>query len=383
LSKGPKTLETTNTTAIDPTLKARQDAIYNQAQGIAQQPYQPFTGERFEGFNPDQQNSFDAARQAAGAGGELFGAGAGAIQNVLGGLGAFSGPEVQAQMQRLQIDPSKLPSVGVGGARDIAAQTGFAGQSYQNPYEQQVVDQSLGDIERARAEAAARTRAQAAQAGAFGGSRSGVAESLTNRDFGNAAASTAANLRSRGFETALGAGQADQNRTLQADQANQGKDVAISGQGVQAGAANQSAALQALLGNQQFGLQAGDLGLRAAGLGLQGGQALAGLGSQQQQMGAFGADLLSRIGAQQQGLGQAGKDFDYQQFAEGRAYPQQQIDWLQQLLGQQQYGSTQRGVAPNTNRGSILGTIGGVVGAVGGPIASAAGKYVGDKITGQ
>jgi hypothetical protein len=94
-------------------------------------------------------------------------------------------------------------------------------------------------------------------------------------------------------------------------------------------------------------------------LGLQGGGALAGLGQQQQAMGAFGADLLSRIGAQQQGLDQAGKDFDYQQFAEGRAYPQQQIDWLQQLLGQQKYGDTRTTVEPNRNRGSVLGTIGG------------------------
>ena len=72
--KGPKTLDSkqqqsyTQRTTIDPTLRQRQDHIWDTARGITDLAYQPYTGQRFEGFTPDQLASFDAARGAAGAG---------------------------------------------------------------------------------------------------------------------------------------------------------------------------------------------------------------------------------------------------------------------------------------------------------------------------
>ena len=77
------------------------------------------------------------------------------------------------------------------GAEDIAA--------FQNPYEQQVVQQSLQDIEQSRQMAALRDAQQATAAKAFGGSRAGVQGALTNEAALREAARTASGLRSAGF----------------------------------------------------------------------------------------------------------------------------------------------------------------------------------------
>ena len=49
------------------------------------------------------------------------------------------------------------------------------------------IDRSLGDLERSRQGAINAGQADATAAGAFGGSRHGVADSLTNREFADSA----------------------------------------------------------------------------------------------------------------------------------------------------------------------------------------------------
>ena len=73
---------------------------------------------------------------------------------------------------------------------------------YYNPYESQVVDNTLESIERSRLMAQNQLGAQATQAGAFGGSRQGIAEAETNRAYAREAAKTAAQLRQQGFAQA-------------------------------------------------------------------------------------------------------------------------------------------------------------------------------------
>jgi len=77
------------------------------------------------------------------------------------------------------------------GAEDIAA--------FQNPYENQVVQQSLQDIERSRQMQSLQDANRATAAKAFGGSRYGVQSALTNEAALQEAARTAGQLRSAGF----------------------------------------------------------------------------------------------------------------------------------------------------------------------------------------
>lgn len=116
-----------------------------------------------------------------------------------GGLGAqqYAGfdPMYQAAEQKAY-ELSMKPF----GAEDIAA--------FQNPYEEQVVQQSLQDIEQSRQMAALRDAQQATAAKAFGGSRAGVQGALTNEAALREAARTAGQLRSAGYGQAAQLAQA-------------------------------------------------------------------------------------------------------------------------------------------------------------------------------
>lgn len=96
---------------------------------------------------------------------------------------------------------------------------------YQNPFEQQVVDAALGDVERQRQMQINNVGSQATAAGAFGGSRQGVAEAETNRAALDKSAQLAAQLRSQGFTQAADlAGRDIQNRQ-NVDLANQSANL--------------------------------------------------------------------------------------------------------------------------------------------------------------
>lgn len=116
-----------------------------------------------------------------------------------GGLGpqqfaAFT-PEYQ-QAEQKAYDISMKPF----GAEDI--------QAFMNPYESDVVQQSLQDIEQSRQMAALRDAQQATAAKAFGGSRAGVQGALTNEAALREAARTASGLRSAGYGQAAQLAQA-------------------------------------------------------------------------------------------------------------------------------------------------------------------------------
>jgi hypothetical protein len=102
-------------------------------------------------------------------------------------------------------------------------------QQYTNPYENQVVNQSLADIERARLMQQNVGGAQAGAANAFGGSRHGIAEAETNRAYADQSARTASGLRMSGYQNA-------QDMARQAQMQNQQAGLQGSQQRLQAGA---------------------------------------------------------------------------------------------------------------------------------------------------
>ena len=124
---------------------------------------------------------------------------------------------------------------------------------YTNPYETQVVNQSLQDLERARQMQANQLGAQATGAGAFGGSRQAIMESELGRNFLDQSARTASGLRQAGFQNAqqlagqdIGYGlQGSQNRLNAASTLGQlsnlgfGAGMALNEQAMQQGALTQ------------------------------------------------------------------------------------------------------------------------------------------------
>lgn len=202
----------------------------------------------------------------------------------------------------------------------VTAQTAVGGiQQYFNPYEQQVIDLSMADLERQRQMQMAQMGAQASAAGAFGGSRQGVAQALTNEAFAQQGGQLAAQLRAQGFQTALGASQQDVANQMQAALANQAARAAQE-------QFAQGTRLQAQQANQAAGLQGAGLRLNAAGTlgnlsqtGFNMGQAIT-----QQQM---------QQGAMQQAINQALIDATRTQYAGFTGSPGQSLNTTLAALG--------------------------------------------------
>ena len=155
---------------------------------------------------------------------------------------------------------------------------------FMNPYASMVTGQTLSDLERQRQMAVNTTGAQATQAGAFGGSRHGVAEALTNEGFARQGAQTFGNLQQQGFNTALGAAQNQQNLQMggaaqmgQLGQQAFGTGQAIQQQQMQQGLMQQG--MQQALIDAARGQYAGFTGAPGQSLGLP----LAALGAQPNQ----------------------------------------------------------------------------------------------------
>ena len=183
--------------------------------------------------------------------------------------------------------------------------TPFTGEeitAFQNPYEQQVVQNTLRDIEDQRRMGQMAEAQRATAARAFGGSRQGVQQALTNQAALRQAASTAANLRMQGY------GQAAQL----AQQARQiGRQGAMDVMGL--GGARQAFTQQQLdalrgLGLERLGISQAGLSLNLPNLGMtqsvplyqnRAAGALGGAlgGAQLGQMAGFGAGPGAALGA--------------------------------------------------------------------------------------
>jgi hypothetical protein len=86
---------------------------------------------------------------------------------------------------------------------------------YMNPYLDEVLGATMSDINRQRDLAVGQTGDAAMRAGAFGGSRHGVAQAETERAYGDIAARTAAGLRGDAFNQAANLFGQDQQRMMQ------------------------------------------------------------------------------------------------------------------------------------------------------------------------
>jgi hypothetical protein len=267
--------------------------------------------------------------------------------------------------------------------------------AYQSPYQQQVIDFALQDIQRQSDLARGQAQSRAIGAGAFGGSRSALIESEATRPFAEQAARTAASLRQSGFQQAQQAAQADlarqqqlgvfgaeqaQQRALQQAQLEQ--QAGLTGFEAQKQRALEQARLQqeaGLLGSQQAQARA----LEQARLAQQTGMAeldIAGrtammqpeleLRARQQQAGLLGGQLedqyrslglLGTVGQQQQQLQQRAMDQAYNEFLRASGYGQQQLSTLLSGLSGMPSLVSQRD-KKKTGAGDILGTIAGLFG---------------------
>jgi hypothetical protein len=93
--------------------------------------------------------------------------------------------------------------------------------SYYNPFESQITNPVMADYDAQAAQTQAQQQAQAAQGGAFGGSRYGVQQAQTTSDLARGRAATEGGLLQNMYTQAAGMSEADTARRQQADLANQ------------------------------------------------------------------------------------------------------------------------------------------------------------------
>jgi len=249
--------KTTTTQQVDPQTQAMQQDLYRRSQQIAQQPFVPYTGPMVAGFSPDQLRQFQATR--------------GLFES---GMGYDPTKALQGLAQQRRPEAGQAASL-LG--QDIGA--------YQSPYQQQVIDLAMGDIQRQADIARGGAQDRAIRAGAFGGSRSAIIESESQRPYAEQMARTSASLRQSGFEQAQQAAERDVARQQQMQMF--------------------APQLELQARQQQAGLLGGLAGQQLQGLGL-----LGGIGQQQQAL-------------QQQAIGaQRGE------FQRALDYPRQQLGLL-------------------------------------------------------
>ena len=263
MSKGGST---TSTSEIDPDIKQAFLANFANARNVAG----ALPTQQFAGLNPMYQAGEEALVNTALAGPGIAGTD---LAAQAAAMGAAYQPMQQQAFQA---------NLGMTGPGSIG--------SYMNPYTQMVRQNALGDLESARQAAIQQTGERATQARAFGGSRQGVAEALTNQGFAKQAATLGTQLNENAFNQAVQLQAADLARQQAAQ------------------AANQTAGLQGAqlrLGGAQ---QLGGLAAQQQALRLGGAQAVMGAGGtrqalEQQQMDAIRNIGLQRLGVVQSSLG--------------------------------------------------------------------------------
>ena len=233
--------------------------MLGKAEALSGTPYQAYGGERIAGFTPLQQQAFQGVQNLQPA--QQLG-----TATQMGGLAGLGGLTAGQQYAQQATSPGAM-------------------QAYMSPYTQLALEPQMREAARRSAMEGQVQQAQAAQRGAFGGSRSTLLEAERQRNLGQ----LQSDIYGRGMQTAF-------------EQARQA---------------------------QQFGA---DLGLRGAGLGIQAAGTLGQLGQTQfgQQKDIIQGQLSA--GEQQRALEQQRLQQAYQDFQTQRQYPYQQLAFMSDML---------------------------------------------------
>jgi hypothetical protein len=257
------------------------------------QPYQQYQGQRNAAFTPSQieqqQNTLALGTPSQ------FGQ---ASQGLQAGQNLGYGAGLQGLSQALNYQPQQV------GTQQFGNQ---AASQYMSPYLMQSLAPQLAYQQQLYGQQNAANAMGALGRGTFGGGRQALVASQNQQNQNMNLANILGQGLNTGYTNAQQQFNADQARSLQAQQANQ-----------QAGA--QQAALSGQLG--QAGLTAG----------LQGSTALGQLGATQQTADLARLQAQGAVGAQQQQQQQQALDTAYQNWQTAQNYPKSQLEYLSNIL---------------------------------------------------
>ena len=274
---GSKQAQQTSTSQVQlpDYMQKAASSLVATAGDVAKENFIPYTGPRLAGFSDLEQQAMAQAQQGRGLGG-------------LRGAQAFTA----------------ATAAGMPAVTDIS--------TYMNPYMTNVADVAARELTRRSDMQQVANQAQAAQAGAFGGSRADIVEAERQRNLQQGLGDIYTQAQARAFDTALKAAQTDRKQQL------------ASGLGM-AQTASAADALEASDINRQLG-----------------------------------------IGGLQRGMDQAVLDLGYNQFVQERDYPKQQLGFYSDILRGVPTGSMTTTTGPAPQQPSLFGQIAGAgIGALG------------------
>lgn len=330
------------------------------------------------------QNSYNTLQGAQNVGAGLAGASYAGTQQALqtgAGLGQASYNSLQGANANASpyLQAAAGYSTAGGQAVDPTQLNSAAINQYMSPFLNNVYGATLAGQQQQNAQQMSSLQGTAAQAGAFGGDRAGIAAANMAYQQNLANSQTNANLLNTGYTNALNTAGQQQALGLSAGQANRAALQQASNQMLGLGQQqfNQgatTASQQAALGQQQYGQQANAaqqyaaLGQQQFGQGATAAQQQAALGQQMFGQGATAAQQQASMG-----LGAAGlmSTAGQQQAALGQQYFNQNAAQAQQLaaLGQQQFDqgatSAQQLAAMGQGQAGLMSTAGGQQAALG------------------
>jgi hypothetical protein len=277
------------TTQLPPWINTAAQQNYALAQNIAAQPLQQYQGQLVAGVSPQMQQSWNTAAQGGNAGADQYNASQAAYLGVLG-------------QQPQQIQAGQLSSTNL--------------DPYMNPYTQSVINATLPIMQQNLGLQQIGNQSAAAGAGAFGGSRLGIQQGVTQAQGAQNMAQMAAQLNQANFGQAQQGALADIGNRLTAAQANQ----------------------NAQQNQQQWNLAA------AGGLGSLGNAA------QANQVKNFGMQQMA--GQQEAQQQQNDINANLAQYQQALQYPYQQLGVLQSALGMTPYGQSTTGQSTQTTQTS-------------------------------
>lgn len=238
-----------------PEIEAIKMGLLGSAKDLADIPIQ-LPQEQVAGFTPLQEAAFAAANQPGGIGGfqPLLQQGNQTLGAGLSTLGTAMTPVEQARL-------AAEGTAGLYQPTDLSA--------YMNPYQQDVIDATMAELNKQGLMQGNQLGAQAVGAGAYGGSRFGIAESELAGNLQDARAKALAQLNSQNFLQALQTGGTAFENQQRRQQAQSGlysgigqllgglgtQQAAIGGQQLSAGQLAQTTGLRDVETMQKLGLQ--------------------------------------------------------------------------------------------------------------------------------
>ena len=305
--------------------------MLSKGAALADTPYKPYTGGLTAGTSPLQTTAFDAASKLA-------------VPKSMTDAAATAGT-VATNMGNLNYTPTTQTNQFVAPkdyiASNMTASNFNADQlkNYMDLFNQASLNPQLEEAKRQAKIAQAANDAQAIKAGAFGGDRAALMKAENQRNLGT----TLANITGTGYKSAYDSAMqqfnADQNRQLQVQQANEASRQFGAGQGMTAA---QQAAQYGQLAQAQTAQQdqfTANYGLDALKSQLAAAQSQGQLGLAANQAGIANLTAQESAGDRQSAIEQAALDAQRKQYEESVLFPYKQLQFQQSLLSNLPIGS--------------------------------------------